>query len=180
MTFGALCCPALEYLGERPSIAYALKGQGAFCHRSGTTPTRLTARTHTEVHDAIVCESVESGHSSHSWSQRIADNLGIRRPPLRLDSQAKYFALAAGMADLYLRLPVRAGYQEKVWDHAAGSLIATEAGAIVTDVDGLALDFTQGRLLSNNRGIIVSNKAFHIQALEATLRTDATHHRQSE
>ena len=175
VSFGALCCPALEFEGEQPAIAYANKNKGAFCYRADTNATRLTARSGVVMRDVVVCESVEAGHSSHSWSQRITSELGIEAPPLRLDSQAKYFALAAGMADLYLRLPVRADYQEKVWDHAAGSLIASEAGAIVSDIDGLPLDFTHGRLLSENRGVIVSNPKLHSRALEATRRVEVTH-----
>ena len=62
--------------------------------------------------------------------------------------------MARGQANAYLRLPTRADYVEKVWDHAAGSLIAREAGAVVTDVEGRPLDFTRGRRLEANRGVI--------------------------
>lgn len=34
-----------------------------------------------------------------------------------------------------LRFP-HAGYREKIWDHAAGSLIVTEAGAAISDATG--------------------------------------------
>jgi 3'-phosphoadenosine 5'-phosphosulfate (PAPS) 3'-phosphatase len=48
--------------------------------------------------------------------------------PVRLDSQCKYAVVARGQADAYLRLPTRAGYVERIWDHAAGALIAARAG----------------------------------------------------
>ena len=64
------------------------------------------------------------------WPRR----LGINAPPVRIDSQAKYALVARGEADIYLRLPTRADYREKIWDHAAGALIVAEAGGVVTDI----------------------------------------------
>ena len=50
--------------------------------------------------------------------------LGVKAPPIRIDSQAKYGALSRGDGAIYLRLP-RKGYREKIWDHAAGSIVVT-------------------------------------------------------
>ena len=44
-------------------------------------------------------------------------------------------ALARGDAAVNLRFP-HAGYREKIWDHAAGALIVTEAGAAISDAAG--------------------------------------------
>lgn len=104
-------------------------------------------------------ESVESGHSDHATSARIAEILGVTVPPMRMDSQAKYAAVACGEADVYLRLPTRADYQEKVWDHAAGLAVIEAAGGKVTDLDGKPLDFTHGRTLAQNRGIVATSNA---------------------
>jgi 3'(2'), 5'-bisphosphate nucleotidase len=93
--------------------------------------------------------------------------LGITAAPLRLDSQAKYAVVARGEADVYLRLPTRADYREKVWDHAAGVLIVEEAVGRVTDINGLPLDFSQGRELAANRGVIVTNGRLHERVLAA-------------
>ena len=71
---------------------------------------------------ARFCESVESGHSSHGHSAQIAARLGISLDPVRLDSQAKYAVVGRGEADIYLRLPTRPGYVERIWDHAAGAI----------------------------------------------------------
>ena len=82
--------------------------------------------------------------------------------------QAKYGVVARGQAHLYLRLPTRADYREKIWDHAAGSLIITEAGGLVTDVDGRPLDFSLGRELLSNRGVAASASAqLHDRVLHA-------------
>ena len=74
-----------------------------------------------------------------------------------MDSQAKYAVVARGEADIYLRLPTRADYREKIWDHAAGHLIVAEAGGVVTDIAGRPLEFHHGRELTANRGVIVTN-----------------------
>ena len=71
------------------------------------------------------------------------------------------------MADVYLRLPTRADYREKIWDHAAGALIVTEAGGRVTDVDGRPLDFTRGSSLLDNRGVLATNGLLHDRVLKA-------------
>jgi 3'(2'), 5'-bisphosphate nucleotidase len=97
----------------------------------------------------------------------IASRLGISNEPVRLDSQAKYAIVADGRADMYLRLPTRKDYVEKIWDHAGGVLVVEEAGGRVTDVTGKPLDFTQGRGLERNRGVIVTNGKLHEQVLMA-------------
>lgn len=50
--------------------------------------------------------------------------LGVKAPPVRIDSQAKYGALSKGDGAIYMRFP-RKGYREKIWDHAAGSIVVT-------------------------------------------------------
>jgi 3'(2'), 5'-bisphosphate nucleotidase len=56
---------------------------------------------------------------------------------------------------------------EKIWDHAGGALVVTEAGGRVTDITGADLDFTLGYRLEKNRGIIVSNGRLHNAILAA-------------
>jgi 3'(2'), 5'-bisphosphate nucleotidase len=114
-----------------------------------------------EAAAARFCESVESGHSDQDASVRIAERLGITAEPYRIDSQCKYAAVARGDASIYLRLPTRPGYREKIWDHAAGAIVVEEAGGRVTDVRGRPLDFTLGRQLEANRGIVATNGKIH-------------------
>jgi 3'(2'), 5'-bisphosphate nucleotidase len=84
-----------------------------------------------------------------------------------MDSQCKYGLVARGDASLYLRIPAQNFYVEAIWDHAAGSIIVEEAGGRVTDLQGKVLDFSTGRKLAKNRGIIATNGQFHDQVLEA-------------
>ncbi|XP_066357756.1 3'(2'),5'-bisphosphate nucleotidase isoform X2 [Miscanthus floridulus] len=92
--------------------------------------------------------------------------LGVQAPPVRIDSQAKYGALARGDGAIYLRFPHK-GYREKIWDHAAGSIVVTEAGGIVTDAAGNDLDFSKGRFLDLDTGIIATNKNLMPSLLKA-------------
>lgn len=115
----------------------------------------------------VVTQSVDSSTLNQDEMSAVLAQLGVQRPTLPLDSATKYAAVATGAAGLYLRLPNRADYFEKVWDHAAGVLVVEEAGGVVTDVNGAALDFTRGRTLAGNRGILASNGVLHQRALAA-------------
>lgn len=120
-----------------------------------------------DITQATFCESFEPGHSSQGDQAAIAAVLGINRPSVRMDSQAKYGSVARGAGDLYLRLPVSATYQDKIWDHAAGELVVEEAGGKVTDAHGKKLDFGRGRTLSGNKGFVVAPRELHEQVLKA-------------
>ncbi len=119
----------------------------------------------------VVCGSVESAHSNTGWTGRTLAALASSGTPvgagLALDSQTKYATVARGQADAYLRLPSRPGYVEAIWDHAAGALIAQQAGAVVTDIDGKPLDFSTGERLERNRGIVCASSSAHAAIIEA-------------
>jgi 3'(2'), 5'-bisphosphate nucleotidase len=177
----ALACPNLKLQtaprqgGTDPAegvIASAVRGQGTFVSGAAgeaERPLRARISVSHEANPARAryCESVEAGHSAQGDSALVAARLGISAPPLRMDSQAKYAAVAGGEAEIYLRLPTRSDYREKIWDHAAGTLIVEEAGGVVTDIDGRPLEFNHGRELVDNRGVIVTNGRLHQSVVEA-------------
>jgi len=147
----------------------AAKGAGAFCGALGDdgVPTqRVSTSDELEPGKLRFMESYESRHSSHSATSSLAARAGIVAAPLRLDSQCKYGALARGDAAVFLRFPPPT-YREKIWDHAAGALIATEAGAKVSDASGADLDFSRGRWLDLDRGIIAAPPELHARLIEA-------------
>lgn len=123
-------------------------------------PRRIRVAGDPDVTRARYAESVEAAHSAQDEAAAIAAQLGITTPPVRMDSQAKYAVVARGEASIYLRIP-RGGYQENIWDHAAGLLVVEEAGGIVSDVDGRPLDLTTGRRLTANRGIVATPAIIH-------------------
>lgn len=98
-----------------------------------------------------------------AWFRRA----GLSHEPVRVDSQAKYALVARGDIHAYLRIPLDEERRENVWDHAAGFVVATEAGAWVTDVEGRQLDFGRGARLEANRGILCATPAVHAALLAA-------------
>jgi len=168
---GVLGCPnlpAVDQAADRGSLFSAVRGSGALSHSlDGAIGDAIHVDVITDPADAVVCESVVAAHAAHSVQAGIADRLGISAPPYRIDSQCKYAVVARGEASIYLRLPRDTSYREKVWDHAAGVVVVEEAGGRVTDLDGRPLDFSEGRLLGNHRGIVCSNGAIHERVLEA-------------
>lgn len=130
-------------------------------------PEQIHANEKIDLNALRVCESVESSHSKQDDTARILTHLNATSAPARLDSQCKYAVVGRGQADAYLRLPTHAGYVEKIWDHAAGKLIAEQAGAIVTDVHGKPLDFTTGATLKNNKGVICTAGSIHAEIIAA-------------
>ena len=120
-----------------------------------------------DASQAVFCESVEKEHSSQSDSAKIAEILGITREPYRIDSQCKYAAVARGDASIYLRMPTKADYVERIWDHAAGVRVILEAGGDVSDIHGRPLDFGLGRGLEKNQGVVVTNGRLHATVISA-------------
>jgi 3'(2'), 5'-bisphosphate nucleotidase len=168
---GVLGCPKLS-LGDGEGVLLAA------ARRQGTWITPLEGEPQfKQVHisqqadpvQARLLRSFESGHTNISQIDIFAGKLGVEAEPVRMDSQAKYAVLAAGLGEVYLRLlsPSRPDYREKIWDQAAGSIITEEAGGRVTDLHGLPLDFTQGRTLAFNRGICATNGYLHEKTLAA-------------
>lgn len=174
---GVLGCPNLkdgyiEDIGGEGSLVIAVKGQGTWV-TSLTDPTQsfqqLTVSDRTNPTNARYLRSYEAGHTNVSHLDHIAQQMGVTAEPVRLDSQAKYSILAAGAGDCLFRLisPKMPNYVEKIWDQAAGYLVAVEAGGTITDLDGKPLDFSTGKFLSNNRGVLATNTHLHQASLHA-------------
>jgi 3'(2'), 5'-bisphosphate nucleotidase len=172
VSVAALACPNLPWPeGDGVGVVFAaVVDDGATWEPAfvGGASRPIAVSTTTDPARLRVCSSVERSHSSEGDGEEAARRLGITGAPIRMDSQAKYGLVGSGGAEIYLRLPVRASYQEKIWDHAAGSLVVTEAGGRVTDVDGRPLDFTRGPTLAGNRGIVATHGPLHDDIL-ATL-----------
>lgn len=169
VVLGVLGCPSFEVReGKTGGIFHAVRGQGAWVQPlEGNDPESVAADRIADAANARFCESVERAHASHEDHERISKMLGITAPPYRIDSQAKYAAVACGNASVYLRLPRSREYREKIWDHAAGAIVVTEAGGRVSDFSGTPLDFSHGRKLIRNVGILATNGPLHEDVLNA-------------
>ncbi len=176
---GVLGCPNYPVNGFESKggaigrLFFAEKGKGAWTlpltvsidDSASVQPVRVSSIE--SAVDAKLCESVESGHSSHDDSAKLIQALEITKESLRMDSQCKYAAVANGDASIYLRFPTSAEYREKIWDHAAGVIVNTEAGGKVTDIHGNALDFSLGQKLEKNQGIIAAPASIHDSVVAA-------------
>ncbi|NWF94230.1 MAG: 3'(2'),5'-bisphosphate nucleotidase [Syntrophaceae bacterium] len=172
---GLLACPNLyvnqdQPHGKRGCLFLALRGKGAVqMDLERKNRQALSVSKVEDPSEAVLTESVEPDHADHLFHQRLARRLNILRPSLKMDSQAKYGIVARGEAAVYLRVPSLSepAYKEKIWDHAAGALIAEEAGGKATDILGHPLDFSSGIKMVRNRGILVTNGILHRTILEA-------------
>ena len=168
-----LGCPNLARKSEQQSesgvIFYAVRGAGSYVIPLDGEPSesRIFVSDTKQAMRARFCESVKSGHSSHGRSAQVAQRLGMTEESIRIDSQAKYAIVARGEADIYMRLPTRADYIEKIWDHAAGVLLTEQAGGTVTDLFGKPIEWNHGRELTANTGIIATNGFLHDSVLQA-------------
>lgn len=175
---GVMGCPNLpSSFGDpldRPDshgcIYFTIAGQGLWmvhADKPDQPPVHIRRAMRTPEAPIRVCESVESGHSKQDDTAAIVAKMGRTSEPVRLDSQCKYAVVARGQADAYLRMPTRKDYVERIWDHAAGALIAIEGGCIVSDIAGKDLEFSHGRGLERNRGIVCAPGEVHGMVLGA-------------
>jgi 3'(2'), 5'-bisphosphate nucleotidase len=177
---GALGCPNLniQYLLSDDSTAFkpgsgsvvlAVRGQGTWAAPlAGGDFKRLSVSTRKDPSQARMLRSLEEAHTNVGQIGELVTALNVQADPVGMDSQAKYAVLAAGKGDVLVRLisAKMPDYKEKIWDQGAGSIVVEEAGGRIGDLHGRALDFTAGRTLAKNRGILASNGALHEAVLK--------------
>ncbi|MEM8604458.1 MAG: 3'(2'),5'-bisphosphate nucleotidase, partial [Cyanobacteria bacterium P01_H01_bin.121] len=140
LKLGILGCPALAFGDGEPGLLFtAVRGEGTKMESLAGGDAKLVKVVQPGDAERLrFVESVEASHGNQDQQQAVAKAAGISQPSVRMDSQAKYGAVAAGEAALYLRLPSPKypDYREKIWDHAAGAIVVEEAGGRVTDMHG--------------------------------------------
>lgn len=169
---GVIGCPVLTRIDQPANrcgwMACAVRGRGASAASlHGERLSSLGVSACRDPRVARVLRSFEPEHIDLARFNAIVETLGVQTPPVLMDSQAKHAVIAAGGADLLIRVPATKTFRDKIWDQAAGSLIIEEAGGRVTDLNGVPLDFGAGRLLTSNEGVIASNGLLHDAVLDA-------------
>ncbi|PKU59685.1 PAP-specific phosphatase HAL2-like [Dendrobium catenatum] len=160
-------------------VMYALRGSGkawmqplVYDHNKfglhNISPKPIKVSSVDDPAFATFCEPVEKSNSKHSFTAGLAQSVGLRKQPLRVYSMVKYAAIACGDAEIFMKF-AKAGYKEKIWDHAAGVILIHEAGGVVTDAGGKPLDFTKGIYLEGlDRGIVAcSGSLLHDKIITA-------------
>jgi 3'(2'), 5'-bisphosphate nucleotidase len=177
---GVLASPA--FYSDEPdppfdlgALTYASRGGGAYIEALGGServPIRVSAIN--DPKQATLLTSRDAGHSDFDFIDHVSRALGRGPGALQrgLDSQDKHAMLAAGMGEIYLRLVPETNFREKLWDHAAGYAIVTEAGGRVTDIHGQPIDWTAGTRMMNNRGVLMTNGYLHDAVLAAIASSD--------
>lgn len=177
---GVLASPGFYREAERPpqggpgALTYAVQGRGAFIQPlTGGQATPLRVSVTSDPSRAVILTSHEDRHVDLGFIERLMQALkrGPDAPYLRLDSQDKHAMLASGQGDINLRVSNESSYREKVWDHAAGHVIVTEADGRTSDAQGRPLDFSLGTRLSDNQGILMTNGPLHQPLLDAIQRS---------
>jgi 3'(2'), 5'-bisphosphate nucleotidase len=168
---GILGCPNLKLPSNESrhgTLFFAVKGQGAKLRNIETGKAEAVGVSNiTDPAKMRFVESYVSTHSNLEMQLQIARILKMERDPIQMDSQVKYGVVAVGNAEIYVRIPHprTPDYREKIWDHAAGTIIVEEAGGVVTDIFGNTLDFSVGKTLKKNRGIFASVPSIHDRIL---------------
>lgn len=177
---GVLVCPSLPYdLDDADSPVGVLM----IGHGPGTAmkfaidaehSASVSSNTVTDSHQMRVLGSVESAHGDPTLVTGMMAASDIDGGFVRYDSQAKYAVIAMGGAEMYVRPRSKPDYRENIWDHVAGVAICEAAGAVVTDVDGKALDFSHGEKLIKNRGVLAAaNAVAHKLAIDGIKATES-------
>ena len=173
---GVLACPNLPVDLEQPDGQRGVlfvAGQGVGARRvplDGGPEEALTASSSENPAAWRVLGSVESAHGDPALVVAMMEAAGIGGGFVRYDSQVKYGIVAQGAAEVYLRPRSKPDYRENIWDHVAGVAVCEAAGGRVTDIDGKALDFRQGRRLEENRGVLATSGGAVHEAVLAGLR----------
>ena len=159
---GVLGCPNLELINKTGRMGYLFfsrRGHGAEIQDIASDRCeQIHVSKQYDSENMRFVQSYVSEHSDTRLQESIARKLKIKNPSIHLDSQVKYGLVAAGNAEIYLRIPnpKTPDYKEKIWDHAAGCLIVEEAGGCVVDIRGHKLDFSRGKTLNGNSGILAT------------------------
>ena len=153
--FGALAVPVGDPLAPRSidgTLSFAIAGRGAWITPAAMAEEGEWTLLRTELWaDGDLRVAVSLAHGG-----RLAERLESRRDLqlVKLDSQAKYVAVAAGEIDAYLRSARDDGHPDVVWDHMPAALVAQEAGCTGTHFDAQPVEFAVQEAVAFRGGVV--------------------------
>ncbi|KAL2810869.1 hypothetical protein BJX63DRAFT_422723 [Aspergillus granulosus] len=153
---------------------FAVAGQGVWTRKMGTGALLPASKIESKVQITqpedirwVDCRAATSS-TCYEAHHALAESLGAPWPP-RTDlwsAQLRYIAIAVGGCNVLVKIPRKASYRSKVWDHVGGMLIVEELGCIVSDLEGKPVDCSLGRSLSCH-GMIIAPASIHARLVEA-------------
>lgn len=153
-------------LNDHGIIMWAVRGKG--CHMSTLNDLSVSKQI-TVKKSNVLCVSYEDSHSDQVLVKHVLNHTKLEL--FKVESQVKYMMVAMGTAVGYLRAPAL-DYKEKIWDHAPGALLVTEAGGQVTDQRGDAITFSMsGRVSNTVRCIVITGDPHVHQSLLSAIQT---------
>ncbi|CAK3925292.1 3 (2),5 -bisphosphate nucleotidase [Lecanosticta acicola] len=186
---GIIGCPNLQVDSDTVSeddvdhngmglMIFAVRGEGTWMRpmQSGGTllpATRLERHGDTATLDKLVWSDCSTYTSTIlHLHQQVAAKLNTPWPGVDLfSSLMKYAALGLGRCHIVMRIFKYASWRSNMWDHAGGVLIFEEAGGKVTDLNGKPIDFTQGRKMAENYGLLCAPSSVHAEVLQSIHET---------
>ncbi|KAB8231078.1 hypothetical protein ETB97_006633 [Aspergillus alliaceus] len=153
---------------------FAVVGHGAFIRPMSTgallPATKLEPKAQiTDPKDLDFVDCVAATSSNIVAHERLASHLGAPWPHTTdlWAAQLRYVAIAVGGCNTLIKIPRKASYRSKMWDHAGGMLIVEELGCFVSDLAGNPVDCSLGRTLAGCYGMIVAPVSIHGRLVKA-------------
>ena len=122
VVLGVLGCPNLPINADDPTgpkgalFTAAIDSTTTMISLANGSTSTVSVTDIADCSKATFCESVEKAHTQQS-GQRQNRRLARRHrtPPSASTSQCKYAAIARGDSSIYLRMPTRKDYEERIW-----------------------------------------------------------------
>lgn len=163
---------SLDPSGEG-SIAFAVRGYGAFIRRLPglyhNTTIRSLPRHAEQATDlrSVTCLNTSGVLAVH---ESAAKQLGIEFPGNNLLPWViRHVILALDVGNTTFWVYKSRSRLAKIWDHAGAMLLFEEVGGKITDVDGRDINWSAGRQMVANYGIVAAPSNLHGHVL-ATVR----------
>ncbi len=143
----------------RRKVFFAARNSGAFMFRAGK-PQRIHTSDLDKLPEAIMIMRKLGGEARPL--DRAAEGLPAAARIRDSSVGIRLCRIASGEAQTH----VNTNFRVSKWDTAAPQLILEEAGGVVTDIDGNALNYAQSGLLWSRSFAASCNAAIHRQVIE--------------
>ena len=126
------------YVPLRETLYFAARGEGSWKIQDGARQRLQVSAPSTGAPARVVVNRTHMSPDTVVIIDLLPSSVTVGR-----DSALKFCAIAEGEADFYPRLDVT-----REWETAAGQIIVTEAGGVMTDLDGKPFKYNKAGLVN--------------------------------